>query len=337
MEKELPDLILSDVAMPVINGIDLLNYTQAHPVLSMVPFVFTTGKTEDDYLRILMNNGADDYLIKPFKFKDLLNTIASRLRKRTKVLNQLDELKVSISKHIPHELRTPIVSILGFSDLMITDLDSFDKNELLQAARSIKRAGERLRDRIEKFLVFTELETLRTAIKQYEEIKNQKLFIEQPLVVVELNNLISHYDRRKDVNILIENSKINISERHFLILLRELVDNALKFSKRGTEITISGIKSNGKYALLISDKGCGFDAEHIQKISAFFQFNKDELQQPGLGLGLAIVKRILEIYDGSLSIESLPGKFTQLKISLGVSKQIADSQLVDDSSEPVYN
>lgn len=250
----------------------------------------------------------------------MLNTIDTRLRKRAKVLHQIDELKISISRHIPHELRTPIVSILGFSDLLITDIDNFEKNEIVQAARSIKKAGERLRDRIEKFLVFTELETLRTAVKQYEEIKRQTLFVEQSLVVVELNNLISHYDRRNDVHISVENSRINISERHFLILVRELIDNALKFSKSGTEVSITGVKTDGKYMLLICDNGCGFDNEHVKAISAFFQFNKDELQQPGLGLGLAIVKRILDIYEGTLTIESLPGKCTQIKISFAVSK-----------------
>ena len=337
LEKEVPDLILSDVAMPIINGIDLLNYAQAHPVLSMVPFIFATGKNDDEYLRMMMNSGADDYLIKPFKFKDLLNTIATRLRKRAKVIHQLEELKVSISKHIPHELRTPIVSILGFSDLLISDIDSFDKNEVMQAARSIKRAGLRLRDRIEKFLVFTEVETIRTTIKQYEEIKKQTLFVEQSFIVVEMNNLIHHYERTKDVHVSVESSRINISERHFLILVRELLDNALKFSKSGTEVTITGLKTNGKYMLVICDNGCGFDNEHIKEISAFFQFNKDEMQQPGLGLGLAIVKRILEIYEGSLSIESLPGKFTQIKVSFGTTKQNNEQETHKDSSQPVYH
>ena len=167
--------------------------------------------------------------------------------------------------------------------------------------------------------MFTEVETMRTAFKQYEEIKMQTLFVEQSLVVVELNNLIYHYERFSDIHISIEHSRINISERHFLILIRELVDNALKFSEKGTEIIIKGIKTDDKYLLIIYDNGCGFDNEQANKISAFFQFNKDEFQQPGLGLGLAIVKRILDIYDGSFSIKSLPGKFTEIKASFGIS------------------
>jgi DNA-binding response OmpR family regulator len=131
LEKEIPDLILSDIGMPIINGFDLLNYTQAKPILSLVPFIFVTAQNELEYLRRAMNSGADDYLIKPFKFNDLLDTITTRLSKRAKIINQFDYLKISISKHIPHELRTPLVSIIGFSDLLVTDFDNFDKNEIL--------------------------------------------------------------------------------------------------------------------------------------------------------------------------------------------------------------
>ncbi len=315
LENDIPDLILSDIGMPVVNGFDLLNYTQSNPVLSLIPFIFVTAQCEEEHLRRAMNCGADDYLVKPFKFGDLLNTVITRLKKRAKIIHQFDDLKISISKHIPHELRTPIVSILGFSDLLATDIESFDTNEIVMAARSIKKAGERLRDRIEKFLVFTEVETLRNTIRQYEEIKSQALFIEQSLFMIELNSLISHYERNNDVQFSITNCNIKISERHFVILLKELVDNALKFSKSGTKVTVTGTKSDNKYQLVICDNGCGFDQKHIKEISAFFQFNKDELQQPGLGLGLAIVRRILEIFEGTISIGSIPGKFTKIQVS----------------------
>ena len=319
LESNTPDLIISDLALPVINGFDLLNYVQSHSIFSTIPFIVVTANADEENFRRGMNSGADDYLIKPFKSSDLLNTVRIRLHKRAKNMQQLEELKITLSKQIPHELRTPLVAILGFSDLIMSDIDTITKNELYQSARSIKKAGQRLHERIEKFLVYTEVEMLCRALKQIDEIKQSVLRVSQDVVDSELSNLLDRYERNNDVSINLEDADLCISERHFFILLTELVDNALKFSEAGTKIEICGYEENGIYTMKVVDRGSGFSQEHIKEISAFFQFNKDEMQQPGLGLGLAIVKKILEIFNGSLSIENIPGESTNINVSLPTS------------------
>ena len=78
-----PDLILSDIRMPVLNGIELLKKLQLNISTAMIPFIFLTAKTEMQDMREGMANGADDYIAKPFQIDDVLNAISSRLKKET--------------------------------------------------------------------------------------------------------------------------------------------------------------------------------------------------------------------------------------------------------------
>lgn len=80
-EQELPDLILSDVVMPVLNGHEFLSALRAHPTTASIPFVFITALTDRVDRRQGMNMGADDYLYKPFTRDDVLDAVHARLRR----------------------------------------------------------------------------------------------------------------------------------------------------------------------------------------------------------------------------------------------------------------
>ncbi|HAH56519.1 MAG TPA: hypothetical protein DCL86_00065, partial [Bacteroidales bacterium] len=77
----MPDLILCDISMNEINGYDVFNVLKESPVTSMIPFVFLTAKSELKDIRFGMQLGADDYIVKPFEYDELLTSIETRLRK----------------------------------------------------------------------------------------------------------------------------------------------------------------------------------------------------------------------------------------------------------------
>lgn len=81
-KKEIPDLIISDILMPGIDGYQVLEVLSKNKILRTIPFIFLTAKVERDDIRKGMQLGADDYLFKPFKSEELLSAITSRLRKR---------------------------------------------------------------------------------------------------------------------------------------------------------------------------------------------------------------------------------------------------------------
>jgi DNA-binding response OmpR family regulator len=96
LAKELiPDLILCDIMMPEYDGYKVLKKLLAESKTALVPFIFLTAKAQMSDLRLGMELGADDYIIKPFKAKELYKAIETRLAKHKSVLKQLNETKVS--------------------------------------------------------------------------------------------------------------------------------------------------------------------------------------------------------------------------------------------------
>lgn len=99
LHKDAPDIIISDIAMPVFNGIQLLKIVRKNDKYNHIPFIFLTAKSEKEDLRDGMLNGADDYIIKPFTFDVLINSINTRIM-RMKQIQDNQHRDHSISKSI---------------------------------------------------------------------------------------------------------------------------------------------------------------------------------------------------------------------------------------------
>jgi DNA-binding LytR/AlgR family response regulator len=91
VEKFLPDLIICDVVMPVLDGIGVLLELSKNSITMNIPFIFLTAKSDLSDIRKGMELGADDYLIKPFTSGDLLRAIEIRLNKRNKILQEMQK------------------------------------------------------------------------------------------------------------------------------------------------------------------------------------------------------------------------------------------------------
>lgn len=293
-----PDLILSDIRMPVLNGIDLLKKLQNNITTAMIPFIFLTAKTEMQDMREGMANGADDYIVKPFQIDDVLNAIDSRLKKRDNYLSVIKEFRNTLMKRVPHELRTPLVGILGISGIIKENLESLSKEELFDMAEIINKSGRRLHRRIEKFLTYMEL-LPQSNLDNTGEVNN-KFIIDSENLSHQLSNKANEFSRDEDLSIQFEKGELGIIECHFEILINELVENSLKFSPKGSLISIVG-KSNGKYYITqIIDSGKEIGNIKVDEIRIFNQFQKNSLTEEGLGFGLSIVKKIIDFSGGYL-------------------------------------
>ena len=304
MKKEIPDLIISDIMMPYIDGIELLRRIQSDPVTNSVPFIFLTARIDSNDVRKGMNEGANDYLIKPFKTGELLAAVTTQLKKKEHVMNRFEEMKKFIAQKVPHELRTPLIPIFGYTDIIIDEIDSLDKKDILKMAKTIKKAGERIHDRIEKFLSYTEIELLYKEVSLGKKVDNRIYQINQEKVEKNLITTFNNKERADDLAISIEPASLKIGEEHLMMLMNELSDNALKFSEKNTQVKIMGICAGDNYKIIFDDNGSGMFENEVVQIEAFKQFRREIYQQTGIGLGLTIVKRILDIWKGRLEIKS---------------------------------
>lgn len=315
IEKDNPDLIISDIMMPFMNGYELFDTVKEDLKTKIIPFIFLTAKSDKHSIRYGMNLGADDYLTKPFTQEDLLQSVKTRFDKSEALSNRIDEIRNNISKYIPHELRTPLVSILGFSEIIVADIDTLEKDDILHMVCNIIFGAKRLHKRIEKFIELIGLER----IKNNQWVTdNQKSDINESVIkqIILDDNIIE--ERKEKIESHIEVAELKIPDYYLKILISELLENAVKFSEPDKPVIVEGKKTGKFYELNVKDSGRGMKDYEISHIDAFQQFDREKYQQEGNGLGLAIVKKILDKCSGNIDIQSEKYRFTKVKIFIPI-------------------
>ncbi|MBN2757043.1 MAG: response regulator, partial [Bacteroidales bacterium] len=111
-KENIPDLILSDILMPVLDGFQFIKELKKYAATENIPVIFLSAKANKDDIREGMNLGADDYLTKPLSPDDLLISINNKLEKQERFDKKMQNLRENISNFLPHELRTPLNGIL---------------------------------------------------------------------------------------------------------------------------------------------------------------------------------------------------------------------------------
>jgi len=296
----LPDLILSDVTLPDMDAYQLLREFQKVEDFASVPFIFLTSVLENG--RRVMNAGADDYLIKPFNTEDLLLAVHTRLNKKKLYQRELNNLKESLVTKIPHELRTPLVGILGFSELIKDEIQILSPEEIIDYVSKINESGIRLLRRIEKFVLYAEL--LSNSFRNLRQNRNDlfSCFIDEKLIRFISKPILKDFNREGDIELYIQPSKLNIDEKYFHVIVNELVENAVKYSEPSSKIFIKGNIENNSYNIMVANNVIEL-SKNFNKLNAFEQITEKKYIQEGMGLGLAIVKKIIEQHNGFLTIE----------------------------------
>ncbi len=310
IKDSIPDLILSDIMMPQINGFELKELLHKNKSLNSIPFIFMSARSRVEDIRNGMNLGADDYITKPFKAKELINVIKLRLD-RTKALNErLDEIINNMDLYIPHEFRTPLNALLGYSELLMNNGDKLSVPELNEIYNSINKSTKRLHSIIEKM---TLLQSFNNGKGKYEVVVDYPNTKDIEDFIL---SAVSEHNRNHDLKINLEESEFNFNTNHLKFILKQIIDNACKFSGHGSTIEVNSKVEDGDYSLKITDYGKGLSEDQLSRLNAFVQFDKCSEQQIGNGLGLYISKKIIEYYGGKLSISSDLNKFTTVKLKL---------------------
>lgn len=313
-----PDLIICDINMPIMNGLDLIRDLRKYPQFYTIPFLFLTANSSQDNIRTGMGLGADDYITKPYKGTDLMKSVALRFEKTRKIKEiftvKLDELKKNISYSIPLELNEPLNAIMKFSKLLMGNISEFDYKDMEEIILHIHDSGARLMRLIENYSYYNSF--LKGDIKSDNVISpnlilQSKVFEDTVQSVMEnyTNKISFEYDLCGEVN-------ITLAETYFKKIIFEIIDNAIKFSFDGKPVKIVSIVSGKSLIISIINYGRGMTREEIANIDSFTQFGRDSHEQQGMGLGLAIVKLILKYAGGKLHIESVIDEYTATRIYL---------------------
>lgn len=315
-----PDLILCDIMMPEKDGYRVLLELRTQPTTALTPFIFMTAKQEKFDIRHGMELGADDYITKPFGRDELLNAVQSRLARRHLFAQQSEQnvraVRNNLLRTLPHELRTPLVGILGIGELLSQDAAALTPEEISEYATMITTSGQQLYRLIENHLLYAELERqadepARAPVGDADQIS--------PVIGVIpdiCSRVAAGYGRIDDITLSLQPTLIRISQQDLTKIVHEVVDNACKFSKAGMRIQVTGSLQNQHFVLTIADRGRGIAPENIARIGPYTQFERATYEQQGAGLGLAITKRLVELAHGTFTLDSTLGAGTTVQIDL---------------------
>jgi len=318
--KELPDLILCDVNMDKVDGYLTLSSLREQPTTASIPFILMTGLADNAGMRHGMELGADDYLPKPFTIDALYAAVEARLKKaqtvRQEAEKKLADLRDNISLALPHELRTPLNGILCFGEILTHDAATLQPAEIADIGQTIHESGKRLERLVENFVIFAQLELMAADAGHLNALRGKQTGNAAALIGEHARGQAAAVTRTGDLQMHLATVAVPMSEQYLVKVVGELVQNALKFSKPGSPVTVELQDAGEVLTLIVSDRGRGFTTEQISSVGAYVQFERKSQEQQGLGLGLAIARRLTELHGGTLSIQSEKGQGSRVTIKL---------------------
>lgn len=324
-----PHLIICDVMMPKMDGFKVLEYVRKTSLIQNTPFIFLTARVDKNDIRHGMELGADDYLTKPFTYKELLQAIEGRLKRQEKIVGEYakvkHELDTTVFATYYHEFNTPLHGILGGINLLLNARTSFTEAQVQELLASILRSGLRLNHSLANLMLFEEIkraEVFTELLSMFSNGTSKANWVQK--VKTELHTISREiYNRSSDINIDLEAESLLVGYEYLQRIVLELTDNALKFSKKGNVVTVTGKAYEDDYLIEISDSGCGFNLVSLDDIAPFKQFNRKKFEQQGLGIGLYLVKRLVQFNQGELKIMTTIGEGTKVEVRLPLSQQPA--------------
>ncbi len=324
---ERPDLIVCDIAMPEMDGHEVLIEVRANPALNLTPFVFLTASADRDSVRKGMNLGADDYLTKPFTHAEVLNTIRSRLEKKTLQETQynayIDMLSSALSqereKHVlktrlvamfSHDFRNPLTSVLASSDILRHYDDRLTPERKHQHLDRIDGAVRMLIQMLDEMLIVAELELGRV---DYTPVPVETAHLLGS--IVEEFRLIDQGDHLLSIANTVMCS-VMAEPRLLRQIVTNLISNAIKYSPSGTAITITLRQDQDELVLMVQDQGIGIPEESLPHLFEPFHRAANAKGVKGTGLGLNIVRECVDRHQGTIGVESRLGSGTTVTVRI---------------------
>ncbi|HIT58001.1 MAG TPA: PAS domain S-box protein [Candidatus Galloscillospira stercoripullorum] len=226
-------------------------------------------------------------------------------------LKRAEGIRSQFTANVSHELKTPLTSIKGFTDMLCSGM-VHDKEDQQRFLTMIGVEVDRLIELINDILRLSELES--ATIQQGEE-RCDVLQTAQ-----ETAELLAPAAQTADVTVSVsgESGVAAISPSRLKELLVNLMENAVKYTERGGKVDVTVTPVPGQVTFTVADTGIGIPEEDRERVfERFYRVDKGRCRKSGgTGLGLAIVKHIVQLYDGTISLESQVGKGSTFTVTL---------------------
>lgn len=327
------DLVITDINMPVMNGLQLLDKIAEYKLLCKC--IVISAYTDIQNIRTAMNSGAFDFITKPIDFHDLETTINKTfiaiseskeahmmLLERDQALKEKDHalaserFKQQFLANMSHEIRTPMNSVIGIAHLLLrSELEDQQRKYIAM----IMAASEQLMSIINDILDISKIEAGKMIFENIDFNVQEVLINVKNMLALKADEKQLQF--RLNISATLPNF-LNGDPTRFAQILINLVGNAIKFTDKGfVEISAKELNHFGnsiEIEFSVTDSGIGIAQEKLASIfDSFTQANSDTSRKyGGTGLGLTISKQLVELQGGRISLESKAGIGTRFYFTL---------------------
>lgn len=312
-----PDVMLLDYKLPEMSGLEVLEEVTTEE--SEMVTVMVTAYASIDTAISAIKQGAFDFLAKPFEPADLRKTVKKATknlilaREVRKLEEEKKKVRFEFLSVLAHELKAPINAIQGYLNI-ITDRvmgDDIDNYENMVERSLVRIDG--MKKMINDLLDLTRIES-----------GEKKRKLENCDIINSVNRAIDTLEpsaREKDISINLEAPQevyMECDDSEIQIIMNNLLSNAIKYNKENGRVDVVIENHKDSVDISVADTGIGMSEEEQEKLFEEFTRIKNKKTKgiEGSGLGLSILQKIVNLYNGSISVESEPDKGTKFEINL---------------------
>ncbi|TAF07849.1 MAG: hybrid sensor histidine kinase/response regulator [Nostocales cyanobacterium] len=296
-----PDVILLDVMMPQMNGIEFCQKFKSKIQWKHIPVIMVTALSSKEDLSQCIAVGADDFISKPVNGMELRARVRSmlRIKQQYDYLQENLQLREDLSNMIVHDLRNPLTSIILSAEML--RVANLSPERLLQKSHQIIASGQQLQAMIDSLLLMAKLESGKLILQRTDvdlcELCSLAISDLQPIVIHKNLELISDLPQF--------GGSISLDCNLFRRVIDNLLSNAIKFTKPNSKIILhADYPAPGRAKIQVVDSGPGVKEELRQVIFEKYEIGTFKQAASQIGLGLAFCKMTVEAHGGKIKVES---------------------------------
>jgi len=346
IETVRPNLVILDLMMPGLDGWELcrrIRQDQRKEVREMGVVMLTARAMEEDKIRGL-EQGADDYVTKPFSLSELVLRIGKILDKKAtlgvlhrevgRLQGQWKMIEENLQR-VVHDLKTPLIAMGVMARLLI---NNDKREEKMKYLKNIYESSVELNQCVEGILEFYSIPS-QPSPKEMQPLNPQSL-------VQKTVDLLSHVANEKQIEMIFHPSPvipmIPGDAPSLQRAINNLVANAVKYTPAGGKIEITLLPHSappyeGTVEFSIRDTGVGIPQEDLQWIFEPFYRGNNVGEEKGIGLGLALVREVIALHGGNILVRSEPGQGSTFSILLPTGRVNQEREVSVACNENVNN
>ncbi len=313
LNKEIIDIILLDLNLPDSSKGDTVS--KMFTSIKQMPVIILSSSYDEIMEFESVRSGVQEYLVKgTFTPNDLERSIRNAYLRVEfeRELREANNFKNNLFRIISHDLRSPFQVLINYLEMIVDDFDSLSKEEILEYLMNLKEVSNPMFELVDNLLNWTKIES--------NKIKYQPKKINIRHLIDECIKIMSLQAKSKTIEITVESKvdSVYADEEMLKAILRNLLNNSLKFSNEGGEINITVYTNGDDNIFKIDDNGVGISPVRLKNIFNLSSNISTEgtSHEKGSGLGVILSKEFVEIHGGEIRIESEIGKGTTVMFNI---------------------